>query len=148
MLQTSVSGLFPADINTAAAASVLIYKRADHGLTEYFVGSKFIDDICVVFEGNGEEAPEEYVLLKNYANSGSPPGDRVRIAYRTCVPLGLCDLKYESTTLDRYPLEDLPDHELPTNELPLFAFPHDLELRTASLESYPLPDFFSMVFTG
>ena len=148
VIQTSVSGLFPADINTATMASVLIYKRSDYGLREYFIGSSFIDDISVVLENNGEEAPEGYIILDNYANSGPPNGNVVRIAYRKCIPLGLCDLKYESVTLDRYPKEDLPDHELPTNELPLFAFPHDLKLRTAPLEAYPLPDFFSMVFTG
>ena len=147
IVQTSVSGNFPGDINTATSSSFLAYKRANNGLREYFVGTPFVDDICVVIESQGEDAPEGYVVLDNYANSGPPYGDTVRIAYRNCVPLGLCDLRYESATLERYPAVDLPEHELPSKELPLFVFPHQLELQTASLDQYPLPDFFSMVFT-
>ena len=140
--------MFPADINTMSDPSVFIIKRSPYGFREYFKGTSFIDDICIVIENNGEEIPGDYVAIEKPANKGPPYGDVVRVAYRLCVPLGICDLKYESATLDRYPLNDLPNVQLPSKELPLFVFPRDLGLKTAPLDSYPLPDFFSMVFTG
>lgn len=151
VLHASISGIFPADINSSGISSVLAVKRADSGLKEYFIGTSFVDDICMVHENRKEELPEEYVTIGNKKAGGSHGNGSesfVRIAYRKCSPLGICDLSYECVTLDRYPLADLPNNPLPTKELPLFAFPHEVKLVTAPASSYPLPDFFSMVFTG
>ena len=70
-LSASVSGLFPADINTAAAPSVIIIRRADSGLREYFIGTSFVDDICIINESNREEVPEDYHLIEKFANKGT-----------------------------------------------------------------------------
>ena len=36
---------------------------------------------------------------------------------------------------------------LPVNELPMFVFPHGLLLKHDKKQSFPLPDFFTFVFT-
>ena len=71
----------------------------------------------------------------------------LRICWHERPPMGICDLRYESATLDRYPPKDSPGIELPVNELPMFAFPHDLSLKWRKKESFPLPDFYTFVFT-
>ena len=74
--------------------------------------------------------------------------EMVLLAYHQRPAMGLCDLQYESATLDRYPAKD--PHKglaLPAQELPLFAFPHDLRLEYSNLNRFPLPVFFTFVFT-
>lgn len=44
-------------------------------------------------------------------------------------------------------VQDSPGVKLPVNELPLFAFPSDLRLTYNSLNKFPLPNFFTFVFT-
>jgi hypothetical protein len=44
-------------------------------------------------------------------------------------------------------MQDHEDFPLPVNELPMFAFPHDLRLKFSSTIRFPLPVFFTFVFT-
>jgi hypothetical protein len=62
--------------------------------------------------------------------------------------MGITDLHFESTTVDRYPLNDHAGLSLPTAELPMFAFPHQLSLLRSTLDEFPLPVFFTFVFTN
>lgn len=43
--------------------------------------------------------------------------------------------------------QDYKGLELPVNELPMFAFPNDLRLTYGSRNRFPLPVFFTFVFT-
>jgi len=70
LLPNSISGAFPADINTAATPTLFAIKRTDFGLREYFIGTPFVDDICVVIQSQGEDFPDDYVQIKNAANKG------------------------------------------------------------------------------
>jgi hypothetical protein len=70
-LQTSISGQFPADINTAAAPSVFMFRRSKGEPQEYFFGTKFIDDICVVIDKYEEEVPGDYLALDKLVNDGT-----------------------------------------------------------------------------
>lgn len=70
ILQTSISGQFPADINTAATASVFVFRRSKGEPREYFCGTKFIDDICVVIDKYEEEVPDDYLALDKLINDG------------------------------------------------------------------------------
>ena len=44
--------------------------------------------------------------------------------------------------------QDQSDFPLPVIELPMFAFPHDLRLSYSTRIRFPLPVFFSFVFTN
>jgi hypothetical protein len=70
ILQASISGQFPADINTAAFPSVFIFRRSKGEPREYFFGTKFIDDICVVIDKYDEEIPDDYVAIDKMINTG------------------------------------------------------------------------------
>lgn len=61
--------------------------------------------------------------------------------------MGICDLAYEAVTLDRYPLKDYKGLPLPAEALPVFAFPRYLRLQVSSISQYPLPIFYTFVFT-
>lgn len=45
-------------------------------------------------------------------------------------------------------MQDQHEFPLPVVELPMFAFPHDLRLSYSSTIRFPLPVFFSFVFTN
>ena len=84
-----------------------------------------VDDICFVLTEDGEEVPEGYVSLDREMSSekdNAPGGGKwtggtannravrsnsttgkVILAYHQRPSMGLCDLRYESCTLDRYP---------------------------------------------
>jgi hypothetical protein len=69
------------------------------------------------------------------------------MAYNMINGLGICDLRYDSMTIDRYPIQDHNGIALPVKELPRFAFPHDLRLKYSLERRFPLPIFFTFVFT-
>jgi hypothetical protein len=73
--------------------------------------------------------------------------ERIHLIYRHRPAMGLCDLPFEAFTLDRYPMQDHPDFPLPATELPVFVFPHSLKLKYQSKSNFPLPNFFTFVFT-
>jgi hypothetical protein len=61
--------------------------------------------------------------------------------------MGLTDLHFQTATIDRFPRLDHKEMALPTAELPMFAFPHQLSLTRGSISQFPLPVFFTFVFT-
>lgn len=70
----------------------------------YIHGEKLIDDICVVMTSNCDDIPENYkdVMVVGTAQPGAvDPG--YFFMYHDCSPLGLCDLGFEASTVDRYP---------------------------------------------
>eukprot|EP01034_Spumella_vulgaris_P022474 gene22474-28602_t len=123
-------------------------------------GEPLIDDLCIVLsvssDTQSEETPEEYHEIEKcavvgqtnvHAAANATIPQTYTVAYHQRAALGLCDLGYDSATLDRYPQKDYGGLELPVNELPMFAFPNDLRLTYSSLNRFPLPVFFTFVFT-
>ncbi len=136
-------------------------RRAKSTAMAYIKGDPLIDDVVMIWSKKNEEVPERYeeaavVKAESSMTSmaqqmgirtmGSLP-ENMTIGYHSRRPLGLTDLRYNSATLERYPENDNKDFPLPQNELPLFAFPHDLRLEFESSNRYPLPHFFTFVFT-
>ena len=109
-------------------------------------GYPIIDDICFVFESEGEEPPaSDYIMLDRcLIKKGNI---KIYLAYHVRKPQGLCNVKYEAHTIDRYPQDNYRDMELPVLELPVFVFPHGLQLIESKRGEYPLPVFFTFVFT-
>jgi hypothetical protein len=62
--------------------------------------------------------------------------------------MGLTELHFQTATIDRFPRLDHKEMALPTAELPMFAFPHQLSLTRGSISQFPLPVFFTFVFTN
>ena len=100
--------MFPAEIENVG---VLAVKRAHASDVTFIQGQPLVDDICLVLTNEGEEVPEGYVSLDRVsaqkeagrASKTSQTASRVVLAYHQRPAMGLCDLSYESTTLDRYP---------------------------------------------
>ena len=100
--------MFPAEIDNVGALAI---KRAQASEVTFIQGEPLVDDICLVLINEGEEVPEGYVSLERLL----PQKEFVRgsklsqgfaktvIAYHQRPAMGLCDLSYESATLDRYP---------------------------------------------
>jgi hypothetical protein len=108
LIDRSVTKMFPAEIENVG---VLAVKRAHASDVAFIQGQPLVDDICLVLTNEGDELPEGYVSLdrvstqketgRNAKTSQTAP--RVVLAYHQRPAMGLCDLSYESTTLDRYP---------------------------------------------
>lgn len=100
--------MFPAEIDNVGALAV---KRAHASDEQYIQGEPLVDDICLVLVNEGEEVPEGYVSLERISaqkdgsrSAKSAQGlSRIVLAYHQRPAMGLCDLSYESATLDRYP---------------------------------------------
>ena len=78
-------------------------KRSVAAPSAYLQGYPIIDDICFIWESEGEEAPEEYVVLDKCLIKKSTSSHRIFVSYHVRKPVGLCNLKYKATTVDRYP---------------------------------------------
>lgn len=102
MISGSVSGY--TDISVAETYYFAV-KRSSVKPTANIQGHPLIDDVCFIFESEGEEGPEEtYVVLdKNLMKKGGASGHRLLFAYHSRRPQGLCNVKYEAATMDRYP---------------------------------------------
>lgn len=147
LLVNTVSGEHIADINRGGSVSTMIaVKRASVSDEAILNGAEMLMDVCFVNKSLGEETPEGYFLLDKNLNKGAT-GDKIFIGYFLQAPVGLCNLQYESLTLDRFPKVDNSSVSLPVKELPMFVFPHELKVRYCSHRDYPLPDFFTFVFT-
>lgn len=100
--------MFPAEIENVGALAI---KRAHASEVTFIQGQPLVDDICLVLVNDGEEVPEGYVSLERApaqkdavrAVKTSQTVSRIVLAYHQRPAMGLCDLSYESTTLDRYP---------------------------------------------
>jgi hypothetical protein len=115
----------------------------------YFHGEPMIHDICVVKRSAREELPERYMPVERDSQGiWSSLSADLTYAVRFLPAMGLCNLAYEAVTLDRYPLKDISPHiSLPEEALPVFAFPRNLHLEMALNSEYPLPVFYTFVFT-
>lgn len=131
----------------------LIIKRCNGSGTSFIQDLNIINDICFFYKSNQEEPPEGYNVLNiskvtrldRFSNKQKKYDEFM--AFNTIYGLGICDLRYESLTLDRYPSEDHKGISLPVKELPMFAFPHDLRLKYSQEGRFPMPIFFTFVFT-
>lgn len=150
LIKSSPSGLESALLK---GMGYLAVRRADTSSVMFIEGEPLLDDLCVVLRAKGEELPEGYreVEKSTYhaagAQSAANAAHQFSIGYHQRAPVGLCDLGYDSATLDRFPQQDYGGLSLPVNELPMFAFPDDLRLTYSSLNRFPLPVFFTFVFT-
>jgi hypothetical protein len=103
LLERTISNEMPGymgDIGTIAI------KRATTSDVMFVQGEPFVDDICFVLLCEGEEVPEGYVSLERHTPSSKGPPvlvDGKTLAFHQRPAMGLCDLAYESVTLDRYP---------------------------------------------
>ena len=108
--------MFPAEIDNVGALAI---KRAQASEVTFIQGEPLVDDICLVLINEGEEVPEGYVSLERLLPQkdsvrGSKPSQgfaKTVIAYHQRPAMGLCDLSYESATLDRYP-QKVSNHSL------------------------------------
>ena len=151
LLQTSISGANMADfnVNSIHITSFIAFRRCVNDCENFVKGKPFIDDVLFVNVSLGEQAPLGYEVVERNINKGGPAGtDEVYLSYRRRRPMGICDMAYRPHTLDRFPRKDHPGGmELTETELPLFAFPNGMHFKYRKMEDYPLPDFFSFVFT-
>ena len=123
--------MFPAEIDNVGALAV---KRAHASDEQYIQGEPLVDDICLVLVNEGEEVPEGYVSLERISaqkdgsrSAKSAQGlSRIVLAYHQRPAMGLCDLSYESATLDRYPQKVL-------HKLSIAEFSFDRSVITFSL---------------
>ena len=85
----------------------LIFERADVSPNYFVNGIPFIDDIAIVLQSDNEEIPEDFNTIDAaYASSGLEDRQYDPIlSYHKKLPMGICDLKFESGVLDRYPGE-------------------------------------------
>ena len=101
-IEYSISGEYAADINASAVCTKLAIKRCRPSNTHFILGQPYIDNLVLVFVNRDESTPEGYISLDRNINRGSS-GDKAFLAYHQRPPLGICDLRYECVTLDRYP---------------------------------------------
>lgn len=81
----------------------------------FIQGEPMIDDICCMLRpGTSEELPTGYVMVEKttYPNNATAAAAAAgqpyfALGYHVRTPVGLCDLRYESATLDRYPAQVL-----------------------------------------
>jgi hypothetical protein len=108
LIDRSITKMFSAEIENVGALAI---KRVHASETMFIQGQPLVDDICVVLMNEGEEVPEGYVSLEripavkesNRTAKPSQTSSRIILAYHQRPAMGLCDLSYESATLDRYP---------------------------------------------
>lgn len=83
------------DANGLLSTGSLVIRRADTSTVMFIEGEPMVDDLYI--KAPADERLEGYFEL--HSQSG------LSILYRFHQPLGLCDLSYASSTLDRYPLQ-------------------------------------------
>lgn len=147
LTHTSISGTHSGDLNVGGTQTFIATQRVNDLEDALINGSTIIDDICIFYAPKGgEELPDDYFIIDKNLNRGLR-GNKLFFGYHQRSPMGLCDMRYEYNTLDRYPVQDHNGLELPVNELPMFTFPHDLRIKICSKHDFPLPDYFTFVFT-
>lgn len=123
-------------------------KRASMKPEASIVGDPIILDINAVKKSSKDEIPEKYIAIDR-EHSTSNPYSSADIIYimQPVTALGLCNVGYESNLLDRIPTKNYKHLSLPEDALPAFMFPHGLRLELCERSQYPLPSFFTFVFT-
>ena len=109
ILERSVSGMYSGNIE---GFGIIAIKRAAVSAVMYLQGEPIVDDICLVLPAQNEEVPEGYValhfeekIIKSRFRTSKPVPKSLNIifCYHQRPAMGLCDLSYESITIDRYP---------------------------------------------
>ena len=132
-----------------------------------------IQDVCVICAGKNEQPPEGFTLVRKSLNTralalkvllripehtsqASPRRItsacnswcvQMNLAVRRAMPVGLCDLPFESQVVDRFPVENYFEFPLPEPQVSMFCFPDGLKLKRAPAQSAPSARFFSYVMT-
>lgn len=123
-------------------------KRASMKPESFLLGDSIILDINCVKKSNREDIPEKYVAIDRlYGNANPYANNDLIFIQQTTFALGLCNLEYEPFLLDRIPTKNYKHIALPEDALPAFMFPHGLRLDLCDRHQYPLPSFFTFVFT-
>jgi hypothetical protein len=105
-IEKSISGESFFDNGSSIPRTRLAVRRADASHSMLIEGNPLVDDICIINRSLGEFEPEDYVIVDRCLQQPKFwGGDNMVIAYHKRDALGLCDLKYESATLDRFPQE-------------------------------------------
>jgi hypothetical protein len=136
--------------------SIIAVQRGSRSFDSYVAGESIIDEILIVLtaseenSGEDEEFPDGYDCV-SFSNGVGYCGDarnaNATLAVRYRNPMGIADTRFKASVLDRYPLQDIKQSPLPANELPTFVFPHALRLKFSTMRRFPLPTFFTFVFT-
>jgi hypothetical protein len=108
LIERSITKQYPADLENVGALAI---KRATASEVMFIEGEPLVDDVCLILSNDGEEVPEGYVSLERISNvkeslrssKASQTAVKIVLAYHQRPAMGLCDLSYESATLDRYP---------------------------------------------
>lgn len=127
----------------------LALKRGSVNRDHIINGEEILFDICVIKQSLKEEVPEQYYPIEKDSAASMTPSfssPDIVLVTRKLPAMGICDLGYEASTLDRYPLQD-DGMPLPVEALPVFAFPRHLRIQRGKRNEYPLPVFFTFVFT-
>eukprot|EP01033_Poteriospumella_lacustris_P001369 gene1367-997_t len=112
------------------------------------VGESLILDINAVKKSSLDEIPEKYVAIdREHGNANPYATNDIIFIIQPVTAIGLCNVGYEASLLDRIPTKDYKHLSLPEDALPAFMFPHGLRLELCDRNQYPLPSFFTFVFT-
>lgn len=104
LLDVSISGAFTGDLNVGGSLTYFAIQYSDKSPSSLISGMPIIDDICLFRSSTNAEGSEEYNIIDKNINKGAR-GEKLYFGYHSRNPMGLCDLKYEYGTLDRYPLQ-------------------------------------------
>jgi hypothetical protein len=109
-------------LNIGGTATYIAVQRGSDRSSSLINGYQLVDDLCLFSSTQGDDIPFGYTIIDKNINRGAK-GNKIFLGYHSRNALGICDLRYECGTLDRYPLKDHSGLELPVNELPMFTFP-------------------------
>ena len=105
LISVSISGAFTGDLNPGGAVTYLAYKQSENTNIEMIHGTTLIDDIYVLpWQNKGDELFQNFVIIDKNLNKGFK-GEKLNLAYHERSPLGLCDMRYQYSTIDRYPVQ-------------------------------------------
>lgn len=103
-IEKSISGEAFFENGSSIPRTRLAVRRADANHSMLIEGMPLIDDIVIINRSLGEFEPEDYVVIDRCLQQPKTwSGDSMILAFHKREPLGLCNLKYESATLDRFP---------------------------------------------
>jgi hypothetical protein len=90
--------------NPNSSSRLVIKRAATSPENLYLHGTPIIDDICLVNVSQEEIEPDGFRTTSKFINpKGSTSYDQILISFHQRDPLGICDIQFESLTIDRYP---------------------------------------------
>lgn len=145
LLRNTVSGKGSGYI---APCGYIAIQRASVRPDSKIVGDSLILDINAVKKSSLDEIPEKYVAIdREHGNANPYATNDIIFIVQPVTAIGICNVGYEASLLDRIPTKDYKHLSLPEDALPAFMFPHGLRLELCDRNQYPLPSFFTFVFT-